>query len=161
MKPRLRKAERKALRFAYDLICGASSSYFAYTHGLVLRSLAGKWTFRHAGWIEPDRDPTRPYLNEAVFTRLLMARYFECDYFASSGLWLYRLSREGCRAMGWDWPSANPGNKRKPLTPMERHRQQEQIRTTFNTHLRPYKLSHNNRSAHLIPQHQLYHRLHK
>jgi hypothetical protein len=161
MKPRLPKAERKALRFAYDLICGTASSYFAYTHGLVLHSLAGKWILRHAGWIEPDRDPTRLFLNEAVFTRLLMAGYFECDYSAPSGLWLYRLSREGCRAMGWEWPSVNPENKRRPLTPIERHKQRDAFQMTRNTHRRPYMLSHNNRSAHVVPQYRLYHRLHK
>ena len=75
MKSLLSKHERKALRFAYDLMRGAYTTYLPYVYGLILRYEDGKMLVRPGYWIEPDRDPDRPYLNEIIFTHLMVRGY--------------------------------------------------------------------------------------
>jgi hypothetical protein len=85
------KSQKKALRFAYRLMCGDYTGQFLiYTAGY---------------WIEPDHDPTRPYLDENVFMELVMRGYMECQTFERDRtVYLYRITPEGCAAMGWTYP---------------------------------------------------------
>lgn len=159
-KPKLPKAERKALRFAYELIRGTQTRYLPYVHGLLLQRQGDKIILRSAGWIEPDQDPERPYLNETIFTRLMMLNYFECDQFLSDSLWLYRLSRDGCSAMGWDWPlriNSSLNNK----TPAARRQQQEHFQNQKHIEQIRYQKSYHRQRSQNFPRHRLYHRLHK
>lgn len=118
------KSQRKALRFAFKLMRGDfRNEMLPYVSGY---------------WILPDRDPDRPYLDEATFTDLMMLGYVECRAFLSRELtWMYRISREGCDAMGWEYPlrlvigkemlrrrlngaSSNGHLRRFPLPPREK-----------------------------------------
>jgi hypothetical protein len=102
----MHKSHKKALRFAYDLLCGHyRGQVLSYVYSTVPRDLRGDAEFSPAPWIEPDRDATRAYLNEGVFTTLVMNGYFECQPFLPGPVWLYRLSRDGCAKMGWTWPT--------------------------------------------------------
>jgi hypothetical protein len=84
--------QKKALRFAYQLLSRAYKSDF-----LPYVSIGG--------WIEPDRAPDKPYLNEDNLMALVMLGYFECKAFMRADkVWLYRISREGCAVMGWEYP---------------------------------------------------------
>jgi hypothetical protein len=85
------KTQRKALRFAFKLMRGDyRNDIIPYVSGY---------------WIQPDRDPERPYLDEATFTELTMLGYFECRAFISRELvWMYRIAREGCEAIGVEYP---------------------------------------------------------
>ncbi|MFN8373838.1 MAG: hypothetical protein U0694_13300 [Anaerolineae bacterium] len=85
------RSQRKALRFAFKLMRGDyRNEMLPYVSGF---------------WIYPDRDPERPYLDEATFTDLMMLGYVECRAFLGKEMqWMYRISREGCVAMGWDYP---------------------------------------------------------
>ncbi|MBC7871817.1 MAG: hypothetical protein H7Y09_13320 [Chitinophagaceae bacterium] len=111
--PIMPKSQKKALRFAYDLLCGRYRGKVPfYVHATVPRDLRGQAEESPAPWIEPDFDARRPYLNEAVFTALVMKGYFECQVFEPGTVWLYRLSRDGCAKLGWKWPT----HARYPLT---------------------------------------------
>jgi hypothetical protein len=161
MKPRLAKPERKAIRFAYDLMCGKLNTYFTFTHGIVLYHHNETWNLRPAGWIEPDQDPERAYLNENTFTHLLILEYFECEYFTSYSKWLYRLSREGCRIMGWSWPNKHPSKQQNQLTPANRRQLQEEFQRRRNRQTLRYQHTRRHYTTYGVPQHRLYHRLHK
>ncbi|GAB4517788.1 MAG: hypothetical protein OHK0046_24710 [Anaerolineae bacterium] len=119
------KSQKKALRFAYDLLRGEFNHLrLPYVYAPLYRH-----QFNHQGdWIEPDQDPTRPFLNEATFSALMLKGYFECDVFPANdhadGRWLYRLTKRGCEAMGWDWPLTPPYTviiNRKPNRHMTRN----------------------------------------
>jgi hypothetical protein len=89
----MKKAHKKALKFAYHLMSGEfAGRYLPYVVG---------------HWIEPDRAPNRSYLNEEIFVELLMRDYFESiSTLRSDKVYLYRITRAGCEAMGWDYPLA-------------------------------------------------------
>lgn len=93
------RSQKKALRFAYALLRGDhDNDFLPYVHAVMHRYQSK----RRGEWIEPDRDPKRPYLNEAVLSALALRGYFTCEEI--EGKWLYRLTKRGCEAMGWDWP---------------------------------------------------------
>ncbi|NWF69070.1 MAG: hypothetical protein HXY40_08290 [Chloroflexi bacterium] len=83
--------QRKALRFAYQLMRGDfRQHYLPYTSG---------------HWFLPDKDPAKPYLDEANLSALHMSGWLECRAFLRSDMqWLYRITREGCAVLGVDWP---------------------------------------------------------
>ncbi len=85
------KSQRKALRFALKLMRGDyRNEMLPYVSGY---------------WIQPDRDPERPYLDETTFTDLEMLGYVECRAFISRQIvWMYRISRAGCDAIGREYP---------------------------------------------------------
>jgi hypothetical protein len=87
----MNRTQRKALRFAFKLMRGDfRNELLPYVSGY---------------WIEPDRDPERPYLNEAIFVDLTMRGYMECRAFISREVvWMYRLSREGSEVLGLEYP---------------------------------------------------------
>jgi hypothetical protein len=167
MKPHLSKYERKALRFAYDLMRGNHSGYVPYVHGLILRYENGKIHLLPGYWIEPDRDPDRPYLNEVTFTQLTVRGFLECQQFLPGlpgPLWLYRLTRAGCAAMGWDWPLTRLSDGSRRPTPQERRRQQEDFyfnRRGRKSLLRDHRSLRDFRSAPLRQRHPVYRRLYK
>lgn len=109
MKPRLSKAQRKALRFSYKLLCGDyENEYLPYVYETLTHDSAGD-IVRRQEWIEPDRaNPGRSFLNEDTFAALEMRGYMEAKQFMPDGKWLYRLTRDGARAMGWEWPLRPP-----------------------------------------------------
>jgi hypothetical protein len=125
MKPRLSKAQRKALRFSYKLLCGDyDNQYLPYVYGSLRYDADGKPVQRKE-WIEPDRtNGSRSYLNEDTFSVLEMRGYMEAQQFMPDGVWLYRLTRDGCMAMGWEWPLHPPyaGSRRKLLRILARSR---------------------------------------
>ncbi|NDJ59508.1 MAG: hypothetical protein GYB67_00195 [Chloroflexi bacterium] len=100
-RPRLTKAQRKALRFAYKLRRGDYRSlYLSYIYG----GLNGQ-DGRH--WIEPDRASRgRAYLNEATFAALEMDGYLESRLVYNRTIWLYRITQRGAKALGWEWSRA-------------------------------------------------------
>lgn len=141
--------QKRALRFAYRLLRGDyKDEYLPYVHRSVPRSYA----IQQGLWIEPDQDPERPFLNEDTFTALVMRGYFERAPFDptqqrttqsvlesdADPIWLYRLTRQGCVLLGWDWPlepkyKLAPG--RKPNRAMVRylsaHQQQNRDRNSW------------------------------
>lgn len=107
MKPRLSKHERKALRFAYKLMRGDyQQQYLWYVHTTFAYGGDGSLTPRQE-WIEPDAAEHKPYLSEDTLAALELQGYMECRQFPD-GRWLYRLTREGCMVLGWDWPLEPP-----------------------------------------------------
>lgn len=89
------KSQKKALRFAYRLMCGDFNEHFL--------------TYTSGSWIEPDHDPLRPYLDENVLTELTIRGYMDCQTFKRDRVvYLYRITPEGCAAMGWLWPINHP-----------------------------------------------------
>lgn len=105
----MNKTSKKALRFAYDLLSGRyRTAGLPYVYASVPRDLRGEAADSPAPWIEPDRDPERPYLNEEVLAALVMRGYLETQRFertnGSGPVWLYRLSPDGCAKLGWAWP---------------------------------------------------------
>ena len=85
------RSQRKTLRFALKLMRGDyRNEMLPYVSGY---------------WIEPDRDPERSYLDEATFTELMMMGFLECRVFLNRQMrWMYRITREGCEAIGLDYP---------------------------------------------------------
>ena len=162
MKQKLPKDQRKALRFAYDLICGEAHSYIPYVHGIILQRINGKLLLRSGAWIEPDQDSEKPYLNENTFTRLTMRAYFECRQFLPGPKWLYRLTKDGCSAMGWKWPHDNIQRQNGHLPPIARLQQQEEFQQRRSTqHFRHNFGSGNHQKYYFPHKHMLYHRHHK
>jgi hypothetical protein len=129
----MNKTHKRALRFAYDLLRGEYRGlpYIRASIPIDLRLSPGQDAVDLARmpWIEPDQDPERPYLNEAVFTELALRGWMECAAFPNFGLsislraepalrvnghghndrvWLYRITPVGCAVMGWDWPTHSP-----------------------------------------------------
>jgi hypothetical protein len=85
------KSQKRALRFAYRLMRGDFNEQLL--------------TFTSGNWIEPDRDISRPYLDESVFTELLMRGYLECQMVERERtVYLYKITPEGCAAMGRSYP---------------------------------------------------------
>jgi hypothetical protein len=52
----------------------------------------------------PDTDPTLEYLNEAVCSTLVMSGHLEVRNFQAEQLWRYRITPEGCQAIGKHYP---------------------------------------------------------
>jgi hypothetical protein len=106
LKPKLSKAQRKALRFAYSLMrgCVANSESLMYVRGRALHTPDGKVHLYHRHWIEPDRAEDRPYLNEDVLVSLEVMGYMETLPVTRQPIWLYRITRDGCDALGVDYP---------------------------------------------------------
>lgn len=162
MKPKLPKSHRRALRFAYELMLGEHISYLPYVHGIVLRRTNRGLKLLPGYWIEPDKDPERAYLNETTFAQLTMHDYFECQQFLPGPLWLYKLTREGCAAMGWEWPLNHVRNLNGHSTPQAKYLQQQEFRKRqqYNT---PWRNSHT--YSHMKRQfphrHPIYNRLHR
>lgn len=120
----MNKAYKKALRFAYDLLKGRyPNGQLQYVYPSVPADLRGDAPYSPAPWIEPDRDPQRPYLNEAVLAALVMRGYLETQAFehisGQGPVWLYRLTADGCAKLGWDWPKHS-------TYPITLHAQQQQ-----------------------------------
>ncbi len=96
------KNQKKALRFAYDVLRGR----YAENRPLYIYPSV-PLDFRHSPdyhWIEPDQDPDRPYLNEGVFSDLVVRGYMEVLLLIPGRRWVYRLSPEGCTTLGKEWP---------------------------------------------------------
>jgi hypothetical protein len=107
------KSQKKALRFAYKLLCGDyRGEWIPYASPTIPYDLRNGGEEMIAPWIEPDRDKARPYLNEETFMALVMNGYFETQCFMPDEVWLYRISRDGCAKLGWAWPT----HARYPLT---------------------------------------------
>lgn len=164
MKQKLPKEQRKALRFAYEIMRGEINTIFVpYVHGIILQRINGKLLLRSGAWIEPDQDPEKPYLNESIFTRLTMHGHFECQQFLPGPKWLYRITRDGCLAMGWKWPLDNRHRTNGHIPPIARLQQQEEFLQNrrgprgFNHHFE--KGSH--QKYYFPHKHRLYHRHHK
>ena len=106
MKPKLTKSQRKALIFAHDLMHNCvESAYLPYVRGTTYRTGDGMTWQNHRHWIEPDQDGSRPFLNEDVFSSLEMVGYMELRAVQQpQALWIYRITREGCDAIGRDYP---------------------------------------------------------
>lgn len=99
------KNQKKALRFAYELLCGRyKTNRPLYTYPSIPADARHEPDPSDYHWIEPDRDPDRPYLNEAVFSELVIRGYFEVMTLLPTQKWVYRLSPEGCAALGKAWP---------------------------------------------------------
>jgi hypothetical protein len=115
LKPKIDKAQRKALRFAYDLMrgCIGGSEYLSYVRGKALRTPDGRTHFYHRYWIEPDRAEDRPYLSEDVLAALEMLGYMETIRVTRQPIWLYRITRDGCDALGVDYPLYSEAFKAK------------------------------------------------
>ncbi len=102
----MKSTHRRALKYAYHALRGD----FADAPGPALRG-EGLHDPAHPisrfenHWIQPDADPERSYLNEAVCVDLEMRGYFECRMFLPGPVWLYRLTAEGCRAVGLRYPA--------------------------------------------------------
>lgn len=93
--------QKAALRFAYNLL----HRNITDLPGVHLTSAA---TSTAGLWLEPDRHPEHHYLNEAVFTTLVMRGLMECRQFPPDSLWLYRITPEGCTAIGKVYPGVPP-----------------------------------------------------
>jgi len=105
MKPRLSKPQRKALNFAHDLMSGyADAGFLPYVRGTTYRAPDGITWRNHRHWIEPDKDVSRPFLNEDIFSILEMDGYMEMRAVQPDSIWIYRISRDGCEAIGRDYP---------------------------------------------------------
>ncbi|MDX2161742.1 MAG: hypothetical protein SF162_10485 [bacterium] len=105
MKPTLSKAQRKALCFAHDLMRGSiDARYLPYVRGTTTLIADGRTWRYHRHWIEADQDPTRPYLNEDICTALVMMGYMETRPLTPDAIWMYRITRDGCDAIGRVYP---------------------------------------------------------
>lgn len=105
MKPKLSKSQRKALIFAHDLMSGRiDTNYLPYVRGSAVRLTNGTtWRYqRH--WIEPDHDPRRWFLSEDIFMSLVMLGYMETRSIPPDQIWIYRITRDGCNAIGRTYP---------------------------------------------------------
>lgn len=89
------KAQKAALRHAYSLI---QSRY----ENDILTS--NSRTNALHGWLLPDTDPTLDYLNEAVCAALVVRGHMECRIFHAEKIWRYRITPEGCAAIGKPYP---------------------------------------------------------
>lgn len=91
--------------FAHDLMRGCvETEYLPFIRGTTYRTPDGMTWQQHRFWIEPDKDPTRPFLNEDVLSALEMHGYMEMRAVAPDSIWIYRVTREGCDAIGRDYP---------------------------------------------------------
>ncbi len=106
MKPNLSKTQRKALIFAHDLMRGRieGSSFLPYVRGTTLPLSDGRVWHLRRHWIEPDRDPLRPYLSEDIFSTLVMGGCMEERLATPDHVWVYRITRDGCDAIGRVYP---------------------------------------------------------
>jgi hypothetical protein len=163
MKQKLPKDQRKALRFAYEIMRGENSSlYIPYIHGIVLHRINGKLLLRSGAWIEPDQDSEKPYLNESTFTHLTMQGYFECQHFLPGPKWFYRLTRHGCAAMGWTWPYETFLHQNGHVPPIARLQQQEEFHHQRNARNSRHNFGSDTQQKYYFPhKHMLYHRHHK
>lgn len=138
------KAQKKALRFAYRLMRGDYK-------GLYMPFVSGYW-------IEPDRAQDRPYLNEETFAALELRGYLECQPFMHGDtIYLYRLSREGCDIMGWDWPLSTYSfiDRNDPFPPLYAHRKGRIRRAPYPPRCHPammdrHSSSHSRRAAQTV-----------
>ncbi|MCU0496336.1 MAG: hypothetical protein MUF87_03170 [Anaerolineae bacterium] len=80
------REQKQVLHFAYQVTIGDCNAPY----------------IRFGKWIEPDRDSERPYINEAIFADLVMRGLMECRHFGDR--WLYRITPEGCAAIGKTYP---------------------------------------------------------
>ncbi|HEX2620310.1 MAG TPA: hypothetical protein VHL11_09190 [Phototrophicaceae bacterium] len=114
------KAQKAALRFAYDLLRGQfKNQTLPGIH--VITPLD---EFNTSGvWLEPDRDLDRPFLNEAICSELVLRGLLECRRFPPHSLWLYRITPEGCTAIGKTYPGTPP----TPQPPLKRMHQNRHI----------------------------------
>jgi hypothetical protein len=108
------KAQKAALRFAYDLLRGRYNNQLATLAGvrMIVASdaiAAGKPAeIKNIGvWLEPDKSTDHDYLNEAVFAALVVRGFMECRSFPPNKLWLYRITPEGCTAIGKLYPGSS------------------------------------------------------
>lgn len=99
------KSQKKALRFAYRLMCGdLNEQFLPYTSG---------------AWIEPDHDPLRPYLDETIFSALTMRGYMDCQTFKRDRVvYLYRITPAGCAVLGCPWPINHPAQSYTRFHPL-------------------------------------------
>lgn len=94
------KAQKAALRFAYDVLRGRyKNKTLSGIHVIASSDHTGE-----VYWLEPDKDSERDYLNEALFASLVVRGYMECKEFPPNKLWLYRITPEGCTAIGRLYP---------------------------------------------------------
>lgn len=84
--------------------CVGDSDYLAYVRGKALYTPDGRVHLYNRHWIEPDRADDRPYLSEDVFVALEMLGYMETLAVTRQPIWLYRITRDGCDALGVEYP---------------------------------------------------------
>ncbi|MBC8172229.1 MAG: hypothetical protein H7X77_11170 [Anaerolineae bacterium] len=104
--------QKAALRFAYNLLHNLTPDLPGVHVTNAATSTAGLW-------LEPDRHPEHTYLNEAVFSTLVVRGLMECRQFPPDALWLYRITPEGCTAIGKVYPGIPP-SPQPPLKTMRR-----------------------------------------
>ncbi len=148
------KDQKAALRFAYDALRGRFNDRLATLPGVHVLNHADVTDHprlngnghqpapdgpsRAGIWLEPDRDPERLYLNEAVFAALVMRGFMECQRFAPASLWLYRITPEGCTAIGRVYPGTPP-SPQPPLKKLRRHEDPHRPPGTEPDHLDPHR----------------------
>jgi hypothetical protein len=98
------KAQKAALRFAFDLLSGRLNNQLQTIPGIFVIADPGAFTHPIGLWIKPDSDPARDFLNEAIFSDLVVRGCMECRNFEPDNLWLYRITPEGCTAIGKMYP---------------------------------------------------------
>lgn len=109
MKPNISKPQRKALLFAHDLMRGSIDvGRLPYVRGTTLKLTDGTTWRYYRHWIEPDCDPYRPFLSEDVFMSLVMMGYMETRTLPPDSIWVYRITRDGCDAVGRNYPLYSP-----------------------------------------------------
>lgn len=99
-------SHKKALYFSLQVLRGEHRS-LSYVQSTVPHDVRKHATERRQ-WVEPDHDPGRPYLNEAVFTDLVMKGYMETRTIIPGDVWIYRITPEGCEAIGESYPPLAP-----------------------------------------------------
>lgn len=108
-KSQMTRSQKAALRFAYDVLCGR------YKNQAIMGMRVIATNVQYSGlWLEPDKDPERDYLNEALFATLVVSGYLECREFPPNKLWLYRITPEGCTAIGKVYPGIPPNPQTLP-----------------------------------------------
>ncbi len=88
--------------------CVGGSEYLPFVRGNTLRTPDGGIHFYNRHWIEPDRAHDRVYLSEDVLVSLEMHGYMEARPVFHEQVWLYRITRDGCDALGVEYPLYSP-----------------------------------------------------
>jgi len=101
----MKRRHRKALKYAFRALRGD----YEQNPGPALRGDGlidpDRPISRFANhWLQPDGDPDRPYLDESACVYLEMRGYMECRRFTPGPVWLYRITPEGCLAIGKSYP---------------------------------------------------------
>jgi hypothetical protein len=138
------KAQKAALRFAYDLLQGRFNEQLNTLPAIRVIVPSEQTPTANSGlWLEPDRDTERDYLNEAICSALVVRGYLECREFPPNRLWLYRITPEGCAALGKMYPGA-PGRQQTLPTKFRRQHQRHRIAPQRPDHRDPHRFRRSN-----------------